>query len=210
VLFDQTRNLFVLSKHSKTGFGYTGNVEKINTSRGIYYYKNWRVAVKEEVAGKVTIIGKWFLLNFIVCLAPLFISLVIKSNNIEQIFSSFLSYIFTLFIVSTYLYENYLKITLDVSPFADLLRTFTIVVSFFIIIFFVLFNTATNVQSWAINKIIILSISVFGFSLIFAFLLNFPIISSQAIKESEFMNRRRLLAKNTENLSETLRREGIE
>jgi hypothetical protein len=58
---------------------------------------------------KFRIYFNWFLVNAIFCLLPIIVSAFIAGGVNENIFSSVLSYAFTLTIASLYLYERYIK-----------------------------------------------------------------------------------------------------
>ena len=50
----------------------------------------------------------WLLVNFIICLSPITVYLLIK-NSVPQVFSGFLSFSYTLLIVSLYLFLGHFK-----------------------------------------------------------------------------------------------------
>lgn len=63
----------------------------------------------ERLSFRLQIYGSWFLVNFILCLLPLGLSLIMKNSNVQGIFLSLISYSYTLIIGGFYLYETYKK-----------------------------------------------------------------------------------------------------
>jgi len=138
----------------------------------------------------------WFLVNFIICLFPITVYLLIK-NSVPQVFSGFLSFSYTLLIVSLYLFMGHFKKSTTERIFPELRMWLTIFFISFIWGYFWVYNSSISisvndyVNTHIVSFFVLILIVTFALSLC----LNIPLIRDSI--NDEISKRRRQKAKST-------------
>jgi len=91
----------------------------------------------ERFSYRFQVYGSWFLVNFILCLLPLGLALIMQNSNNQGIFLSLISYSYTLIIGGFYLYETYRK-----SSSSILLKSLTWILILLLISFYCIYPNA--------------------------------------------------------------------
>lgn len=119
----------------------------------------------------------WFLVNFIVCLFPITVYLLIK-DSVSQVFSGFLSFSYTLLIVSLYLFMGHFKKSTTGKVLPEFTMWVTIVFICFIWGYFWVYNSSISipvndyVNTHIFSSFVLILIATFVLSLF----LNIPLI----------------------------------
>ena len=121
--------------------------------------------------------GGWLLSSFIISLSVIFISLLFSSRNV--VFSSFLTFCFTLTAVNYYLFDHHVEVNINVLlPKIRKLTAF--IVAFCLIIFYVFYNLDDSISIQVNDHLPLISIGVVGIVFGLAICLVAPLIHKQA------------------------------
>lgn len=116
----------------------------------------------------------WFLVYFVISILPIVITIMCGVKNITLLFSSYLSYVFTLLIANSLLYYNYCRS--DELDFMDICLWSAFFFALIIVAFYPLYNLKIEISNFINEYIIISIICMFSLNLLFSFLLNKPLI----------------------------------
>ncbi len=153
----------------------------------------------------------WFMVNFLFGILPIITSVIIGDKNYDQIYASFIAYIYTLVIVNIYIFENYLKTTKAYISLSWLIKWISILMAFIFIIYFILFNVKVNtVYPLEGRSMILISIGIFISSFILSIFLNFPSLSRNIKEELQSIpiEKMELAEKNIDSIYKRLQQEG--
>lgn len=131
---------------------------------------------------KIKLYSVWFMVNFIICLIPIVVALI-TGNERSQVFSSFLSFLFTLLISSLYLFENFIYMK-DEKILPDPLRWGTITWVFILMTIFMLYPEMKSIaiKPFMEKNIEIIALLFFLCTLYLSFLLNNPSLQNTVAK----------------------------
>jgi hypothetical protein len=132
----------------------------------------------------------WFLINFVACLIPLFITYLSSINkpDFSNLFSSFLSFIISLLSVSLYSYFINTKNFIDELSISELLMVISAIYIGIVIAFYPIYNLNSLLKELVNNNLILFGLSIFSLTLVLAFLLNKPSITKN-IEEENLKNK---------------------
>ena len=151
----------------------------------------------------------WFLVNFVICLLPLFVSLLANQAT-NQLFLGFLSFSFTLIISSLYLFETVIYMRED-KTLSDLLKWGSFLWVFILFIVFIFYPEipAISLRLFFQENIISIVELVIVVTIIFTFLLNRPSIELLVIKLSneKKMKESKKLREDVEKMKDRLNKE---
>lgn len=122
----------------------------------------------------------WILVNFILCLLPITVYLLVE-NSVPQVFSGFLSFSYTILIVSFYLFLGHYNKKTTEKPFPELTMWLTWTSFFCIWAFFWMYNYP--ISPCFINFVNTHIVSFFVFILIWTFLVSL-LLSIPLIRDS--------------------------
>ncbi len=129
----------------------------------------------------------WLLINFGLCLFPILLAYFLTDATYKVIISSFISYSYTLLIVSIYLFDNYLSTTLEGEVFSASKKA---VSWFFIFIFFSIFITyqvPTKLDNFTscFTQRFILFFLILLITLALSLMLNWPLMKKTITEEGK-------------------------
>jgi len=145
---------------------------------------------------RVTHYVLWFLLNIFLGIIPFVTPFFSPLRDVNQLFSSFIAYAFTLIIINAYLFDTFVRTSNEIVKFERIWFWFAVIISFILIIFFVLFNVLMLVWNFPQALVLWASFFLFVFTIGYTFLLNKPLIqrdikneiNKSIIKEVEDIN----------------------
>jgi len=152
----------------------------------------------------------WFLVNFFICLLPIMLYVLLKRST-SQMFSSFISFNYTLLIVSFYLCYYYFKKLEDEEMLPDYILFPTLGVILIIYGLFWVYNLSTGAFNYIESNIYWFSLIVFGLSLFFSLILNKPLIRENIDREIQKRRnkKQRKTGKHAQDIRDQLEKEGI-
>lgn len=142
---------------------------------------------KKEFEIIITKYFVWFFVNFIICIFPLFLKLVID-GSVLKVFLSFLAFVFTLIITGIYLLGS--KSLIDKKEVSFWISIFwsLLIITFYILIPFKKAIENNNAfTTFILENIIYVSCFVLLFTIILSFFLNRPMIQDSIIRAIEDM-----------------------
>lgn len=132
-------------------------------------------------------ISYWFLINLVLCLAPILLVYVFVENSLHQVFSSFITFNYTFLVVSVHSFEKLLKVRTEEDKYADTKRAATWVIIVVLLVVFVLYNFQERLINLVNSNTISIFLITFVITLFLSLNLNIPVIAKNVAEEKKFI-----------------------
>ena len=132
----------------------------------------------------------WFLVNFIFTMLPIMFTKLFPNGNLENWFSSFLVFIYTLLILSIFGLYSHLRTEDTPISFADVVLWFTLLIVIIIMAMFPIYNLVGHVSQFINSHIEVVTSLILAAGFISAVLLHSPMLKKQIDK---LYSRRRIV-----------------